>query len=368
LKKILYSSLLASTLLGKEPTSEFSPYFSWTGEAWSIADGGFETGGRSLGLAIIGFDWSPEFLKGGTIHVEAQNMHGQNPSGYAGDANALSNIAFDEGTRLFQAWYGRETSWGSLKAGLLALDDDFMGSDYASLFINAAYGPMPIESFNVGAPIWPIGGLGVWTSFNLSETSGLQIGVYDGHAGDFATNEDGLNNSLRSEEGAMILVEYSTSTETFGGNTTWKIVGFHNTGEEFFDFDSGTIEQGLSAAYLVIDHSVSVNLGLWTRLGVSLDEEISTVSHTVEGGVVMKSPVSNRSEDLLGLGYFWTEFGDAYLRATPGVTNSESGLEITYHAPITENLYLQPDIQWIFDAHASRDDVFAVGLRVGMEF
>ena len=368
MKKLLLIPLLTIVVNGQDPEPEFSPYFSWTGEAWSIADGGFETGGRSLGLAIVGFDWTPSLLAGGTIHVEAQNMHGQDPSGYAGDANVISNIAFDEGTRLFQAWYGRDTSWGSLKAGILALDDDFMGSDYSSLFINAAFGPMPMESFNVGAPIWPIGGLGIWISFDLSETSGFQVGVYDGNAGDFASNDDGLDNDLGREDGAMIMAEYFKTTETFGGSTTWKIGGYHNTGEEFEDFDSGLTEQGLGAIYAVVDHAISEDLGVWTRLGTTLDDDISTVTTYLEGGVVMKSPISSRPDDLLGVGYFWTEFGDAYLRANPGVSDDESVIEITYNAPISENLYLQPDIQWIFDAHESNDDVFILRLRVGIEF
>ena len=243
-----------------------------------------------------------------------------------------------------------------------------MVSDYALLFINAAYGPMPIESFNVGAPIWPIGGFGVWTSIDISETSGLQLGVYDGNAGDFASNDDGLNNDLGSDDGAMILMEYFTTTETFGGSTTWKIGGFHNTGEEFVDFDSGLTEQGLGAIYAVMDHAISEDLGVWARLGTTLNDDISTVTTYLDGGVVMKSPFASRPDDLLGVAYFWTEFGDAYLRSTPGVTDDESVLEITYNAPITENLYIQPDIQWIFDAHESNDDVFVVGLRVGVEF
>jgi len=366
LKRILFVFVFAASLCGQE--SEFTPYFSWIGEAWSIADGGHETGGRSLGLAIVGFDWTPELLAGGTIHVEAQNMHGQDPSGYAGDANALSNIAFDEGTRLFQAWYGRETSWGELKAGILALDDDFMGSDYSSLFINSAFGPMPMESFNVGAPIWPIGGLGLWTALDLSETSGFQLGVYDGNAGDFDSNDDGLNNGLNSEDGAMIIAEYAKDTETFGGKTTWKLGGFHNTGKEFEDFDTGAMESGLSAIYVVVDHAFSEQLGVWTRLGTSLDEGISTVTTNLEGGLVGQSPLHHRPEDVWGIGYFWTEFGDAYLRGTPGVSDAESALEITYHAPINENFYLQPDVQWIFDAHNSNEDAFVVGLRVGLEF
>ena len=360
--------LVASVLHGQEELNPFTPYFSYTGEAWNISDGGFETGGRAIGQIIGGFDWSPSLLGGGTIHAEVQNMHGNDPSGFAGDANALSNIAFDEGTRLFQAWYGRDTDWGSLKAGLIALDDDFMGSDYSSMFINAAFGPMPTQSFNTAAPIWPVGGLGFWGIFDLTEDSALQIGVYDGNAGDATTNDDGLENSLSDEDGAMLMVEYSRSTQTFGGTTTWKLGGYHNTGKEFENFSSGGLEEGLGALYLVVDHAVSDSLGLWTRLGTTFDDDTSTVTGYYEGGAVLASPFGRRQDDLLGIGYFYTEFGDAYLGANPGVTNSESAIEVTYQAPITENFYLQPDIQWIFDAHDSNTDVFVIGIRAGIEF
>ena len=368
INQLLASTLLTTSLLGQEAESELTPYFSYVGEAWNIADGGSQTGGRSLGLAIAGFDWTPSLLGGGTLHVEAQNMHGRNPSGFAGDANAVTNIAFDEGTRLFQAYYGRETSWGDLKAGLLALDDDFMGSDYSGLFINAAFGPMPVESFNVGAPIWPIGGLGVWTLFEISDESGLQIGVYDGDAGDFAGNDDGFNNRINGTDGAMIMAEYHTTTSAFGGQTTLKVGGFQNTGEAFTNFKTNATEKGLGALYAVIDHAVSEDLGLWARFGTSLDDDVSTVTNYVEGGFVTQSPLAGRPDDRLGVGYFWTEFGDAYLGANAGVSDSESALEVTYNAPLTDNVYIQPDVQWIFDAHDSNTDVFVLGIRAGIDF
>ena len=337
------------------------------GEAWSIANGGTETGGRSLGLLAVGFDWQPGLL-GGTLHFEAQSMHGPDPSGFAGDANALSNIAFDEGSRLFQASYGNDFSRCAWKAGLLALDDDFMGSDYAGLFINSAFGPMPMESFNVAAPIWPIGGLGAHALVELTETSFFQVGLYDGNAGDFSTNDDGLDNGLRDKEGAMLMLEYALSTATFGGQTTWKLGGFHHTGEQFTNFKTGSDEGGLSALYLVIDHAASESLGLWARLGSSLDEEISTVHNHFDLGLVLTGPFSGRPDDQLGLGYLRTDFGSEYHAKNTDKTRTESVLEITYQAPVGEYLYLQPDAQWIFDAHESRSDAFVVGLRAGLEF
>ena len=366
---LLVTSGIAGALLGEETEEPaFQPYFSYTGEAWSIADGGVKTGGRSLGLATVGFDWSHDLLAGGNLHFEAQSMHGRSPTGFAGDFNALSNIDFDEGTRLFQAWYGNEASWGKWKAGILALDDDFMGSDFPSLFINSGFGPMPIQSGNVAAPIWPIGGLGIHVLMDLSETSLLQLGAYDGDAGSFASNDDGLDNGLRDKEGAMLMLEYAISTEFAGGTTTWKLGGFHHTGEEFENFRTGADEDGLGSLYSVIDHVASEKFGLWARIGFALDEEISTVASTLDGGIVLSALLSNRPDDQLGLGFLLTDFGDEYLAATPDVTADESAIELTYHAPISDNFYLQPDAQWILDAHESQDDVFVLGLRVGIDF
>jgi carbohydrate-selective porin OprB len=64
----------------------------------------------------------------------------------------------------------------------------------------------------------------------------------------------------------------------------------------------------------------------------------------------------------------WVALSSHYLAATPNASNAESVLELTYHAPISENFHLQPDLQWIFDAHESRDDVFVLGLRIGFDY
>ena len=348
--------------------SSFQPYFSYVAEGWSVADGGNKTGERSLGLLIAGFDWSPKAMSGGKLHMEVQSMHGRSPSRYAGDFNGLSNIDFEQGSRLFRAWYGREADWGAWKTGLLALDDDFMTSDYGSLFINAGFGPMPIQSGNLAAPIWPIGGLGGHAILNLSEKSSLQLGVYDGDAGSFASNEDGLDSSLDPDEGYMLMLEYAMSTETFGGQTTWKLGGYHHTGKLFPHQQANVLAKGLGSLYLVADHATSEKIGLWTRLGTSLDEEISTVSSHLDGGIVFSGPFPKRPEDQLGIGLLRTNFGDEYLTATPDVSHAESVLELTYHALISENFHFQPDLQWIFDAHESQDNVFVLGLRIRFDY
>ena len=88
----------------------------------------------------------------------------------------------------------------------------------------------------------------------------------------------------------------------------------------------------------------------------------------IEGGLVTQSPLAGRPDDLLGIGYFWTKFGDAYLESNSGVTSSESAVEMTYFAPLNETVYVQPDVQWIFDAHDSNEDVLVFGIRAGINF
>jgi len=352
----------------EKEASSFQPYFSYLAESWSLVDGGTKKGEPSLGLLVAGFDWAPAAMSGGKLHAEVQSMHGRSPSDYAGDFNALSNIDFDEGARLFQAWYGREADWGAWKTGLLALDDDFMISDCGSLFINAGFGPIPTQSGNVAAPIWPIGGIGAHAILNLSKTSSLQLGAYDGDAGSFTSNDNGLNNALDENEGYMLMVEYAKSIESLGGQTTWKLGGYHHTGNQFMHQQTGKSENGLSSLYLVIDHTKSDKLSSWARLSSSLDDEISTVATHLDGGIVFSGPLPNRPDDQLGIGFLRTDFGDEYLTATPNVSHAESVLELTYHAAISENFHFQPDLQWIFDAHENRDDVFVLGLRIGFDY
>jgi len=364
-----WSAFCLALLSGQEKKmASFQPYFSYLAEGWSIVDGGSKTGERYLGLTIVGFDWSPEAMGNGKLHLEAQSMHGRSPTNYAGDFNTISNSDFNSGTRLFQAWYGRGADWGDWKIGQLALDDDFMTSDYADLFINAGFGPMPTQSANVAAPIWPIGGLGAHARVDISHTSSLQFGLYDGDAGNFASNDDGLNNSLDPRVGYMLVIEYARSTDALGGQTGWKLGGYHHTGKEFLHQQNGAKKRGLSSLYTVIDHKFSKTFGLWVRFGASQNEEISTVSSHVDGGMVFSGPFPSRPDDHIGIGLLRTKFSDDYLNGTPNVSDHESVMELTYHAPLYENFHIQPDIQWIFNSHESKDDVFVLGLRFGIEY
>jgi hypothetical protein len=58
----------------------------------------------------------------------------------------------------------------------------------------------------------------------------------------------------------------------------------------------------------------------------------------------MGSPIVSRSDDILGIGYYYNEFGVAHLGAKPGVFDSKPGLVVVYIAPFFEHFTLQQDI------------------------
>ncbi len=346
-----------------QAAKEFLPYFSYTLDAASVANGGLEEGERATGLVSAGFDWAPSFMGGGMFHVEIQNLHGSNPSDYAGDFNWLSNIAGHSTTRLFQMWYGHDTSWGAIKAGLVALDDDFAVSAPGQLFINSGFGPTPVQSGNVGAPYWPIGGLGIWSKLNIGDNSYLQAGIYEGDTGSQQDNEEGVDLSLSGDEGAMIMLEYVQNAAA----TTWKLGGYLHTGREFTDYATGRPDTGLISLYTLLEQDLTQNVGIWGRFGTSLTEEVSKVRNSLDVGLVINS-IFGRAGDRLGLAYLWTDFADEYGSANPGFSSSEKVLELTYSAVFAGFLTVQPDIQWIFDSHYSNDDVFVFLLRAGIGF
>ncbi|MBL4574847.1 MAG: hypothetical protein JKY51_01950, partial [Opitutaceae bacterium] len=158
-----FQSLLASV----------KPYLSVSGEVATILDGGFERRTGSGMLSELGMDWRSENSNGWNAQIDAQWYVGDDLSGSkVGDFFVFSNLIRSEGVRLNRVQFGYESdeknfSW---KVGLLLLDDDFMGSDYAALFTNSAFGPLAIESANLPAPIFPLSAPGLWTGMDMSDS------------------------------------------------------------------------------------------------------------------------------------------------------------------------------------------------------
>lgn len=363
-------------------TGGFKPYATYVGEMFSNLNGGNRTGTTWEGLLDFGVGLDLEELSAlkGEVHLGAFWIMGEDPSGkLVGDFNTLSNITAYNTVRLFQAWYQQEWAGGraTFRIGQIAADDDFMVSENALLFLNSAFGPLPTESANIPAPIFPLGALGIWSRFQATQNTYLQFGLYDGNAGEEEINHKGFEYKLNDSDGYAFFFEGGASVTLGSLPGEYKIGGFYHTGE-FEDFNFGTIVENNYSFYFVADQALALNaenepgVSAFLRLGHSPQKDRNTVGFYFDAGLTFINVLPVRSDDLFGIGISYTDFSDDFLRnvRTGGnaFSDSETILEITWQAAITPWLTLQPDLQFIFDPAEGRDDAVVFGLRMETSF
>lgn len=394
----------------------------YSAEVFGNVSGGFRQGAAFNGLLELGLDVDFEKLagiKGLTAHINGFLPSGESFSGsYGGDFGTVSNIEFYNSARIFEAWLQQDFLDGkiSIRAGSLALDEEFAGSDYASLFLNSSFGADTAMSANMPVPIYAITAPGVRLKFQPTENLYIQGAIYDGNpapaflgdpsVGAAASNEfnrHGTDWSLRKDEGSLWIVEAGyvvnapgepsaeeeSGTPAKGGarsksccKTDGKSVaapaarglfgsykiGYARHTDEFADFSAAARgfarnKSGNSVIYGIIDQEVfresgseDQGLGLFAR-AMFAPEEQNTVDYAFEAGLVYKGLIPGRDEDTIGLGYAHISISDDFDRANaaPGVPSAdfEGIIELTYNAQITPWLSVQPDVQYIIHPGAS---------------
>ena len=344
--------------------SGFSHQFEYTGEAFADLHGGMQRGAVLTGLAHIAFDWAGDSWR---MHTDVYAPHGDSVSGrYVGDFSVVSNIDAVHQTRLHELWADRSIDRLSLRAGLLAADTEFWGSDNANLFVNSAFGAPSVVSGNLPhSPIFPQGVLGARLAFDLGKAGTLRLAVLDGDGGDLASeNRHGLRISL--DEGALLLAEYQSIVHAGPEHQTGVRLGTYCHTGKFVDTDGDSV-RGEFGFIGGVDHAVNERLSVFARIGAALGDR-STVPWSVETGFNL-SPVF-ASGDRLGIGIAYVD-----LNRSPVVTGTATALrheiivEGTLNIPITRRLGLQPDLQYIIDpggAPGARN-ALVVGLRVTLQ-
>ncbi|MEX2381148.1 MAG: carbohydrate porin [Opitutales bacterium] len=359
--------------------SGIHPFAFYTTEVFGNVNGGAKRGAAWAGVLDFGVGIDLETfagVKGGSLFLAGEWIEGENPTEkLVGDFNAVSNIAGFDTVRFLQGWYGQSfgEAW-TFRVGMLALDDDFMVSDAAGLFLNSAFGPLPTQSGNVGAPIWPLSAPGGFVQYEDPRGGFFQFGLYDGDAGEESVNDHGLRISLDQSEGAMAMAEGGLASSFFGQPGAYKLGAYYHSGD-FEDFASGGTENGTYSLYFVADQTLwqggeSQLVSFW-RAGWNPREDRTVVTFYTDFGLNWEG-IPGRPADTIGLAYSHAGFGDDYVAAQravgENVSSREGVLELTYRAAITPWWIVQPDVQWVFDPHESRNDALLLGVRTQIIF
>ncbi len=145
------------------------------------------------------FGWN-----GGTFNISAFEIHGRDLT--ADNLLALqtaSDIEADDTARLWELWYQQTFLVGvaDVKIGQQSLDQEFLTSQFASLFFNAAMGwpVLPSVDLYAGGPAYPLSSLGLRLRGHLSDTITVLGGVFDDNPPAGAFNND---SQLRGAEAA----------------------------------------------------------------------------------------------------------------------------------------------------------------------
>ncbi len=357
-----------------------SVYGNYTVEALANWRGGFGRGGSFEGVAEAGVELDLDALvgwSGWTFFAGGMRVHGDDPSAeWIGDYNYASNIVSENTTRVYHVWAGWRREAFAARAGLLSVDDMFMVSETAQLFVNSGFGPMPVVSGNTAAPIWPIAAPGVWAE--IADVAGwrFQAGVFDGDGGDEIGNPHGLTVRLDPDD-AMTMIEAARTFAVAGRTGVFTTGAWMHSGE-LMDFRTGETRRGHRGIYAMLEHRLTADEApgaVWSafvRAGRALPDARSAVRFHGDLGVAVTGLIPGRGDDVAGLAICRTEFGRDYLAAREfegsPATRSETVIEATYAFSAGRGITVQPDLQYIFDPHESGRDAFVGVLRVSAEF
>lgn len=359
----------------------------YTGKPIRNTSGGLRTGGTyldNLDLSISADRGSIFGVPGLSGFIYGlYNSSNDFSDRYVGDAQSASNIDGASGWRLFEAWLdwspGESGSFSS-RLGLYDLNTEFDVTETASLFLNGAHG-MGTEFGQTGEngpSVFPVSSFAL--RLKISGTTGAygQLAVLDGVPGD--PNDPGSNEiDLSSDDGALLVMEGGLS----GGAWRKLAVGLWRYTAEFDRLAATTPSgdpqrgNGNDGWYALADRTLwsgdGTTAAAFLRIGRA-EDRFNTFDGYLGVGASLTGFWPARPDDAVGLASATAFTGDEYREAQKlaglRADSRETNVELTYRAPITDWLTLQPDIQYIINpgVDPGLDNALTVSLRFELSF
>ncbi|HVY13773.1 MAG TPA: carbohydrate porin [Rhodopila sp.] len=358
-----------------------------TDEVLGNVSGGLRQGAIVEGVTKMGVGFDLEKLlgwKGGSVTVNAYQIHGRGLSAnYVGNLMAASNIEAPSGSRLNDLFLEQSLFDDklNLRIGQFAADEEFLVSDVAGTFINSTFGWPGIYGVDLpNGPAYPFSAPAVRIRYSPTDKASIQAAVFSGNPLGNDGNPGGIHFPVY---GVFAIVEASYSTmpgkddPSLGGN--YKIGGWYNS-LRFDDLHMDSTGQSLASSssngtpashkgdyglYALMDHQIyrvpgtdDGGLSGFARIAAAPQQDRNAVYFYLDAGATWKGTFPGRDNDVVGLAVAWANVSHS-LRSLDLDANFDSGvdspiqssevvLELTYQAPITPWLTLQPDFQYVF--------------------
>jgi porin len=353
--------------------------FNYTADLRRNTRGGVERGNAASGLLHTGVAWTSDRLwPGAMVVTRASLIHttGGDISGrYVGDLQGLNNIEADGALRLYDFWteirFGRGLA---TRMGFLDLNAEFDAPVTSSFFVGAPFGIGTdlAQTGENGPAVFPVTSLGVRMMGRFEGGTTWRFGAFDavpGHADkrEFATID------VSRRQGALLIGELERAPRGFNKVA----VGAWTYTSDFERLDSGASgdvarRKGNRGAYAVADGPLGGIGGArfdgMVRVGFAAGDFNAT--HRYVGAAVVASRLwERRPDDAIGLAVAHARTSSAFRRqlAFDGgePRSSETQIELTWRAPLSDWFAVVPGAQWVNRPGADRAlrDALVLGMR-----
>ncbi len=380
---------------------------SETSEVLGNPTGGVNRGAAYDGLtqAILQMDTQRAFnWYGGTFNVSGLQIHGRNLSeDNLYTIQTASGIEADRATRLWELWYQQkflEEDRMDVKIGQQSLDQEFMVSQNALLFVNTMFGWPALPSYDLpgGGPAYPLSALGVRLRGRPIDSLTFLGGAYSGtpapntNPDPQQANPHGVSFPL---DGVLAIAELQYTYPSLGAmvsgdqssslSGTYKIGGWYDS-LEFANngYNSTAQQRGNYAFYAVMDQLIwsdpkdpdaDRTINFFARaMGTPLQDR-NYLSFSMNAGFTFHEPIPNRDDDTFGIGMGFAQVSSGVADAERDynfnnpdspvpIQSGETFVEVTYQYELTPWCNLQPDFQFVFNPGGGLPNPNAPGQRI----
>lgn len=393
-------------------------------EVWANLTGGRKQGATYDGLTTASVKLDLDRLAGWTgasFYVSGFQVHGRGPSAnLVGNEQLVSSLEATRDAKLYDLWIEQGLLDGrlSLRVGQEGADDEFMISQYASLFMNSSFGFPELTALDLpsGGPNYPLATPFARLKFQASEQLSLLGAVYNGDPAPTGPGDPQLRDSggtaFRLNDHALWVAEAAYAVGRGKGELpgAYKLGAWYST-SPFADrrYDTAGLPLASPAStgiprshspgygvYGIVDQMIwrptDAESGSGDTRGLALFGEVMAAPGSFNlcdlslyGGLSWKGMLPGRPDDVAGVAVSYAAISSAAQgfgtdliaftgRGQPFADN-ETVIEATYTYKATGWLTLQPDAQYVLHPNGGMrvagrvlKDAVVIGARVTVTF